>query len=243
VVAHAFNPSTWEAEAGRFLSLRPTWSTEWVPGQPGLHRETLSWKQTNKQTNNKMALLTEPSDRCFLFQDLFILCMMCTVAIFRHTRRGHLIPLQMVVSHYVVAGIWTLDLWKNHQWSYQLHHLSSQLLNKAVLLATFSLSPAFYDPWAFPLSFWPCLRKKGLCFVTYLLPQQHLWQSALLLEFLCWATASQESLSDSLVHAPLPPIPQNLWEGGKMNPCFMPVTRGTPEGQNKDYEFKPAWAI
>jgi hypothetical protein len=42
VVAHAYNPSTWEAEAGRFLSLRPAWSTEWVPGQPGLHRETLS---------------------------------------------------------------------------------------------------------------------------------------------------------------------------------------------------------
>jgi major histocompatibility complex class I len=28
VVAHAFNPSTWEAEAGGFLSSRPTWSTE-----------------------------------------------------------------------------------------------------------------------------------------------------------------------------------------------------------------------
>jgi major histocompatibility complex class I len=28
VVAHAFNPSTWEAEAGRFLSLRPAWSTK-----------------------------------------------------------------------------------------------------------------------------------------------------------------------------------------------------------------------
>jgi hypothetical protein len=28
VVAHAFNPSTWEAETGRFLSLRPAWSTE-----------------------------------------------------------------------------------------------------------------------------------------------------------------------------------------------------------------------
>jgi hypothetical protein len=26
--AHAFNPSTWEAEAGRFLSSRPAWSTE-----------------------------------------------------------------------------------------------------------------------------------------------------------------------------------------------------------------------
>jgi hypothetical protein len=28
VVLHAFNTSTWEAEAGRFLSLRPAWSTE-----------------------------------------------------------------------------------------------------------------------------------------------------------------------------------------------------------------------
>jgi hypothetical protein len=26
MVAHAFNPSTWEAEAGRFLSSRPAWS-------------------------------------------------------------------------------------------------------------------------------------------------------------------------------------------------------------------------
>jgi hypothetical protein len=25
VVAHIFNPSTWEAEAGRFLSSRPVW--------------------------------------------------------------------------------------------------------------------------------------------------------------------------------------------------------------------------
>jgi hypothetical protein len=28
VVAHAFNPSTWKAKAGRFLSSRPAWSTE-----------------------------------------------------------------------------------------------------------------------------------------------------------------------------------------------------------------------
>jgi hypothetical protein len=27
-----------------------------------------------------------------------------TVAVFRHTRRGHRTPLQMVVSHHVVAG-------------------------------------------------------------------------------------------------------------------------------------------
>ena len=28
VVAHAFNPGTWETEASRFLSSRPVWSTE-----------------------------------------------------------------------------------------------------------------------------------------------------------------------------------------------------------------------
>jgi hypothetical protein len=47
VVVHTSNPSTREAEAGGFLSSRPAWSTEWVSGQPGLYRETLS--QTNKQ--------------------------------------------------------------------------------------------------------------------------------------------------------------------------------------------------
>jgi hypothetical protein len=50
VMAHTFDPSTWEAKAGRFLSLRPAWSTEWVPGQPGLHRETLSWKTKQNKT-------------------------------------------------------------------------------------------------------------------------------------------------------------------------------------------------
>jgi hypothetical protein len=43
--------STWETEAGRFMSSRPAWSTEWVPGQPGLHREILSQK-------------TKPEERC-----------------------------------------------------------------------------------------------------------------------------------------------------------------------------------
>ena len=28
MVAHTFNPSTWEADAGGFLSLRPAWSTK-----------------------------------------------------------------------------------------------------------------------------------------------------------------------------------------------------------------------
>ena len=42
MVAHAFNPCTWEAEAGRFLSSRQAWSIEWVP-------ETLSPKKKKKE--------------------------------------------------------------------------------------------------------------------------------------------------------------------------------------------------
>jgi hypothetical protein len=53
VVAHDFNPSTQEAEAGRFLSSRPAWSTEWVPGQPGQHRESLSRKTKKKKKKKK----------------------------------------------------------------------------------------------------------------------------------------------------------------------------------------------
>jgi hypothetical protein len=54
VVAHAFNPSTWEAAAGGFLSLRLAWSTELVPGQPGLHRrETPSQKTKTTTTTTK----------------------------------------------------------------------------------------------------------------------------------------------------------------------------------------------
>jgi hypothetical protein len=54
VVAHTLNPSTQvaeaEAEEGRSPSFRPAWSTERIPGQPGLHRETLS---QNKQARRK----------------------------------------------------------------------------------------------------------------------------------------------------------------------------------------------
>jgi hypothetical protein len=49
---------------------------------------------------------------CFYKIYLFIICKY-TVAVFRHSRRGHQISLRMVVSHHVVAGIWTQDLQKN----------------------------------------------------------------------------------------------------------------------------------
>jgi hypothetical protein len=47
VVPHTFYPSNREAESGSPNS-RPAWSTQWVPGQPELHRENLSQKIINK---------------------------------------------------------------------------------------------------------------------------------------------------------------------------------------------------
>jgi hypothetical protein len=38
-------------------------------------------------------------------KDLFIIINRYTVAVFKHTRRGHQISLQMVVSHHVIARI------------------------------------------------------------------------------------------------------------------------------------------
>jgi len=58
VVTYAFNPSTWEAEADGFLSSRPAWSIKWVPGQPGLYRETLFRKNKTKQNKTKKQKIT-----------------------------------------------------------------------------------------------------------------------------------------------------------------------------------------
>jgi hypothetical protein len=57
--------------------------------------------------------LTSP---LFLFLKiyLFIICKY-TVAVFRHSRRGSQISLGMVVSHHVVTGICTQDIWKSSQ--------------------------------------------------------------------------------------------------------------------------------
>jgi hypothetical protein len=42
VVAHAFNLSPWEAEAGGFLSLRPAWSTESSRTARAMQRDLVS---------------------------------------------------------------------------------------------------------------------------------------------------------------------------------------------------------
>ena len=114
---YAFNPSTWEAEAGGFLGSRPAWSTKWVPGQPGLYKETLSWKKNTVL----FAIQLKRLGFCHIhFIYLFIYLFHVyeyTAAVFRHTGRRYQITLQMVVSHHVGAGNWTQDLWESSQCS------------------------------------------------------------------------------------------------------------------------------
>ena len=77
MVAHAFNPSTWEAEAGGSLSSRSAWSTDRVLGSQGYAEKPVSNKQTNKTPShvfcfvfvcfyNVGTLLTPTSDKAFL---------------------------------------------------------------------------------------------------------------------------------------------------------------------------------
>jgi hypothetical protein len=52
-VTHAFDPSTWKAEAGRFLSSRPAWSTsEFQDSQCYTEKPCLEKKQ-NKTKQKK----------------------------------------------------------------------------------------------------------------------------------------------------------------------------------------------
>jgi hypothetical protein len=55
MTSHTYNPSSQEAEVGKSLNSSPAWSTELVPRQPELHRETVSWKtKTYKNILNKV---------------------------------------------------------------------------------------------------------------------------------------------------------------------------------------------
>ena len=62
LVVHAFNNSTWEAEAARFVSSKPAWTSQWAPGQPGLHREACLGKRnlSRKKKKYQMSILSLP---------------------------------------------------------------------------------------------------------------------------------------------------------------------------------------
>ena len=61
----------------------------------------LDWIQMQEKWSHRILILSID----LLFKDLFIIVYKYTVAVFRHTRRGCQISLQMVVSHHVVAKI------------------------------------------------------------------------------------------------------------------------------------------
>ena len=66
MVVHAFNPSTWEAEAGGFLSLRPAWSTKVVSSRTAraIQRNRLEKpKKKKKKNKNKKKKKEEEKKR------------------------------------------------------------------------------------------------------------------------------------------------------------------------------------
>jgi hypothetical protein len=75
MVARAFNPSTWEAEAGKFLSLRPGLQSEFQDSQGDtLSRKTKQNKKKTKQNKTKQQqknLLSSVSRHTFIPQNQY----------------------------------------------------------------------------------------------------------------------------------------------------------------------------
>ena len=70
------------------------------------------WLQQNTSENHFIGI------SFFIFKKIYLFHVYeYNVPVFRHTRWGHQIPLQMFVSHHVVAGNWNQDLWKSSQFS------------------------------------------------------------------------------------------------------------------------------
>jgi hypothetical protein len=104
-----------------------------------------------------------------IFKDLFIIIHKYTVADFRCTRRGCQISLGVVVSHHVVAGIWTPDLWKSSQCSYPLSHLTSPIFFFFLLSWRLICSVPEMGSWLLPLDSWNLVFGEGTAFLGTLI--------------------------------------------------------------------------
>ena len=67
----------------------------------GTHTHTNTHTHTHTHTHTQSHLYEHTHIKYYFFKDLLY---EYTVAVFRHTRRGHWIPFMMVVTHHVVAG-------------------------------------------------------------------------------------------------------------------------------------------
>ena len=93
------NPSTQESETGKISKLETNLIYR-VSSRTAraTQRNCLMKTKTNKLYIYTMNLLKN-------IHKIYLLCREeYTVAVFRHTRKGHQIPLQMAVSHHVVSG-------------------------------------------------------------------------------------------------------------------------------------------
>jgi hypothetical protein len=78
-----------------------------------LHVIVGNLREFNFRTSARSGQLDSLSPCLLQPKDLFIIIQKYTVAVFRRTRRGRQISLWVVVSHHVVARIWTQDLRKS----------------------------------------------------------------------------------------------------------------------------------
>jgi hypothetical protein len=69
--------------------------------KPVVHVQNPGDRLTRQRGQTRISFPLSWEGRPFFF---FLNVCEYTVAVFRHTRRGHQISLQMVVSHHVVAG-------------------------------------------------------------------------------------------------------------------------------------------
>ena len=148
MVVHAFNPSTWEAEAGGFLSSRPAWSTEFQDSQGYTEKPCLKKNNNKKVAMNWNLIFTSQKcelkiktfllTNCFLFfffklftlfiffKDLFIFI------VYKYTELSSDTPEEGVRSHYgwLWATMWLLGFelrtfGRAVGCSYPLSHLTS----------------------------------------------------------------------------------------------------------------------
>ena len=71
MMVHAFNPSTWKAEAGGSLSSRPAWSTEFQDSQDYIEKPCLEKKKIQKtKTKNPKQNKTKPKKKRRVTLDL-----------------------------------------------------------------------------------------------------------------------------------------------------------------------------
>jgi hypothetical protein len=73
VVAHTFNPCTWEAEAGRFLSSRPAWSRVSSRTARVIQRNPVSKKQNKTKQKTKQNRKTRRKRKNSKFSTYFFI--------------------------------------------------------------------------------------------------------------------------------------------------------------------------